>query len=55
MPHALGKPTILLAERGKQLPFDISGYRVLFYENTIGGKKQVEDGLKKHLAAILRE
>jgi hypothetical protein len=53
--HALGKPTILLAERGKQLPFDISGYRVLFYENTIGGKKQVEDGLKKHLAAILRE
>jgi hypothetical protein len=53
--HALAKPTILLAERGKQLPFDISGYRVLFYENTIAGKSHVEDGLKKHLAAILRE
>ena len=53
--HALAKPTILLAERGKQLPFDISGYRVLFYDNTIGGKTQVEDGLKKHLTAILRE
>jgi nucleoside 2-deoxyribosyltransferase len=53
--HALGKPTILLAERGKQLPFDISGYRVLFYENSIAGKKQVEEGLKKHLQAILRE
>ena len=53
--HALAKPTILLAERGKQLPFDISGYRVLFYDNTIGGKNQVEDGLKKHLTAILRE
>jgi len=54
--HALGKPTILLAERGKgPLPFDISGYRVLFYENTIAGKKQVEEGLRKHLTAILRE
>jgi nucleoside 2-deoxyribosyltransferase len=53
--HALGKPTILLAEPGKQLPFDISGHRVLFYENSIAGKKQVEDGLRKHLKAILRD
>lgn len=53
--HALKKPTILLAEKGKQLPFDVSGYRCLFYENSIGGKKAVEDGLRKHLAAILRE
>jgi hypothetical protein len=53
--HALGKPTILLAERGKQLPFDISGYRVLFYDNTIAGKRQVEEGLRSHLQAILRD
>ena len=53
--HALGKPTILLAERGKQLPFDIAGYRCLFYENTIGGKKQVEDALRKHFQTILHE
>jgi hypothetical protein len=46
---------ILLAERGKQLPFDISGYRVLFYDNTIAGEKQVEDGFRKHLTAILRD
>lgn len=52
--HALNKPTILLAERGRQLPFDVSGYRVLFYDNTIAGKKQVEEGLKKHLEAIMR-
>jgi hypothetical protein len=51
--HALHKPTILLAERDKQLPFDVSGYRVLFYNNTIAGKKQVEEGLRKHLEAIL--
>jgi hypothetical protein len=53
--HALNKPTILLAERGKELPFDVSGYRVLFYDNTIAGKKQIEEGLRKHLEAILRE
>jgi hypothetical protein len=53
--HALAKPTILLAQRGNQLPFDVSGYRVLFYDNTIAGKSQVEDGLTKHLTAILRE
>ncbi len=53
--HALGKPTILLAERGKQLPFDVSGYRVLMYDNSIAGKTQLEDGLRKHLSAILRD
>jgi len=53
--HALDKPTILLAERGKQPPFDIAGYRHIFYDNTIGGKKEVEEGLRKHLAAIMRE
>jgi hypothetical protein len=53
--HALRKPTILLADRNKldKLPFDISGYRCLFYENSIGGKRQVEEGLTKHLKAIL--
>ncbi len=55
--HALKKPTILLAEseRAKDLPFDISGYRCLFYENSIGGKKKVEEGLRKHLDAILQQ
>jgi nucleoside 2-deoxyribosyltransferase len=37
--HALNKPTILLAEKGRELPFDVHGYRCLFYENSIGGKK----------------
>ena len=55
--HALKKPTILLAEseRAKDLPFDVSGYRCLFYENSIGGKKKVEEGLRKHLDAILQQ
>ncbi len=53
--HALNKPTILIAESPTQLPFDVSPYRVLFYENTIGGKNKIEKGLQKHLSAILGE
>jgi len=50
--HALRKPTILLAQRGTRLPFDISGFRTIFYNNTIEGKSKVEDLLQKHLAEI---
>lgn len=55
--HALKKPTILLANKKdrEKLPFDLSGFRVLFYENSIGGKRKVEEGLRKHLQAILDE
>jgi hypothetical protein len=53
--HALKKPTILLAEKNKKLPFDLSGFRCLFYENSIGGKHKVEEGLKNHLQAILAD
>ena len=34
--HALNKPTILLANRlTEELPFDISGYRVIFYDDRL--------------------
>lgn len=55
--HALNKPTILLCEKNplepRKLPFDIQGLRVVFYENTIKGKKKIEEDLIKHLTAIL--
>ncbi len=53
--HALNKPTILLADRNKRdrLPFDVSGYRTIFYENTIGGKKEIENTLQKYIDNIL--
>lgn len=51
--HALKKPTILLSERTNKLPFDVSGYRCIFYTNTIKGKKFVEEDLRKHLQSIL--
>lgn len=50
--HALKKPTILLARRESQLPFDVRSYRVVFYNDTIGGKTEVEQNLRRHLEAI---
>jgi len=51
--HGIGKPTILLSDRKRErLPFDVSGFRTLFYDNTIGGKRVVEEKLRKHLESI---
>ncbi len=50
---AMKKPTILLARKGTPLPFDVAGFRVLFYEDSIGGKGKLEEGLRRHLASIL--
>lgn len=50
---AMQKPMILLAKKGTALPFDVAPFRVLFYEDSIGGKSRVEEGLRKHVAAIL--
>lgn len=48
--HGIKKQTILLSERQRgALPFDVSGFRTLFYDNTIGGKGEVESRLTKHL------
>jgi hypothetical protein len=53
--HALNKPTILLAQRGRELPFDLRSYRVIFYDDSIGGKPLVERTLREHLHSILQE
>jgi hypothetical protein len=52
--HALDKPTILLAERSSKLPFDVSGYRCIMYDNSIKGKSGLETLLRNHLLAILQ-
>jgi hypothetical protein len=52
--RALRKPIILLAQKGTKLPFDLAGFRVLFYENTIGGKARLDENLRKHIAEVLR-
>lgn len=52
--HAINKPTILLCDRKREkLPFDLSSFRTLFYENTIAGKKKIEENLKKYLDNII--
>lgn len=50
--HALKKRTIIIKERSSKLPFDISGFRALFYENSIGGKVKLEEGLRLYLKAL---
>lgn len=51
--HAINKPTILLCDKKREkLPFDLSSFRTLFYENTIAGKKKVEMSLTKYLENI---
>ena len=52
--HARNTPTVLLARRGGTLPFDISGQRVIFYDDSIRGKPEVEASLRKHLSSIRR-
>jgi hypothetical protein len=52
--HAIEKPTILICDRNRdKLPFDLSSFRTLFYENSIAGKSKVESSLKKYLENIL--
>ena len=55
--QAMDKPVIMLADRNEllRLPFDISSARVLYYENSIAGKRAFEDGLRRHIQAILEK
>ena len=53
--HARNTPTVLLARRDATLPFDISGHRVIFYDDSIRGKPEVETALRRHLHSILGE
>ncbi|HDZ8833341.1 TPA: hypothetical protein RUX00_001312 [Aeromonas dhakensis] len=51
--HAAGKNVILMCDREREkLPFDLSGFRTIFYSNTIAGKSKVEEILTKHLDNI---
>ncbi len=56
--HALRKPSVILVRRpmkGEELPFDIRSFRAIFYDDTIGGKKNVESHLRQTLKALRRE
>jgi hypothetical protein len=51
--HALRKPTILLAQKGTKLPFDLGPHRCIFYDNSIPGRARLLDSLRASLGAVL--
>lgn len=52
--YALEKnPILLMNKERKKLPFDISGFRVIMYNNTIKGAPRVRMQLKRFLEAII--
>lgn len=38
-----------------KLPFDISGYRTIFYDNTMSGKNKFETKVNDYIATILSQ
>lgn len=51
--HALRKPTVLLAQRGTKLPFDLGPHRCIFYDNSIPGRARLLDSLRNSLITLL--
>jgi hypothetical protein len=53
--HALDKPAVLLVRRehASQMPFDVRGYRAIFYDDSIAGKNVVERNLEQNFRAVL--
>jgi hypothetical protein len=53
--HAKNKPTILIAQKGTELPFDVLPFRIIFYEDSIVGKRRIEEDLEKNIISILNK
>lgn len=50
--HSLGKPVIMIAEKGTNLPSDIIMERTIFYQNDASGVLELRQELKKVLEEI---
>ena len=51
--HAMQKQIILLAKKDTQIPFDISHYRVIYYDDSIIFKDEIEEQLKTYLKSMI--
>lgn len=51
--HTIGKPTIIITQSIESTPFDVQSRRIIHYENTIPGAKQLATELKNSIARIL--
>jgi hypothetical protein len=53
--HAIGKPIVVLAEKGTELPFDIGAERTVFYVNDMAGAEELKGELQKAVRAAIQE
>lgn len=53
--HCAGLPTIVLAEFGTKLPFDISDERTLFFNNDMHGSVELQPRLIDAVASVMHE
>jgi hypothetical protein len=53
--HTLGKPTILISQTKKDIPFDLQHLRYIIYENTPEGMKKLEEKVKSNLEELLHD
>jgi len=51
--HSTGNKTIMTCQKGENLPFDIANYRVIFYEQSIQGAKELSEILNKAIHELL--
>lgn len=51
--HCSGNKTIMTAQSMSDVPFDIRNYRVLIYEQTISGSKELAETLNKAIQELL--
>ncbi|MGA2425387.1 MAG: hypothetical protein ABSG07_15395 [Terriglobales bacterium] len=53
--HALRPGTLILAEKGTPLPFDIRDLRVIRYEDRVGGEKDAVQAIRDMLTAVIED
>jgi len=53
--HALKKSIILLAKKGTKIPFDISHYRIIYYDDNLIFKDELEKKLKSYLELMVKK
>jgi cytochrome P450 len=53
--HAIGKPTILIAQSSDDIPFDLRHRRFLQYKFTPRGMKSFEQALERTIDTVLAE
>ena len=50
--HTIGKKTIMTSQQQANIPFDISNYRIIFYDQTISGSKLLYENLDRALKEL---